>query len=388
MTNQTNLFQCEPPNFPATREAALVRLEVFEKTASRYGSQRNHVVPGHNNVSRLSPAIRHRLITEEEVARYMLHRYAFSTVEKFIQEVYWRRYWKSWLSLRPQVWTEYIQNLEQLDAVEDIGSVAVMNDFANELIETGYLHNHARMWFAAYWIHTLRQPWELGAAFFYEHLLDADSASNTLSWRWVAGLQTLGKTYLARRSNIEKYLPPELLNPQGLSLLEQGKAAPIEYGSKPAITAPELATSAFDPGLSTGFWMHEEDLCAESLFDKDEFQHVFVSSEPVSSGIKKAWLDQAMADATMRCKQHFSSANVTQGSLREITHWAKENGIQQIVTMRPDIGVIHDQLHVLEGLNVVYKDRPEDLRLRPLAKAGFFGFWKKIAPSIQALKPV
>ena len=60
------------------------------------------------------------------------------------------------------------------------------------------------MWFASIWIFTLRLPWELGANFFYDHLLDADPASNTLSWRWVTGLQTQGKIYLATENNIEK----------------------------------------------------------------------------------------------------------------------------------------------------------------------------------------
>jgi deoxyribodipyrimidine photo-lyase len=58
------------------------------------------------------------------------------------------------------------------------------------------------MWFASIWIFTLRLPWPLGAAFFQAHLQDHDAASNTLSWRWVAGIQTPGKHYLARAENI------------------------------------------------------------------------------------------------------------------------------------------------------------------------------------------
>ena len=61
------------------------------------------------------------------------------------------------------------------------------------------------MWFASIWIFTLRLPWALGADFFLRHLIDADAASNTLSWRWGAGLQTVGKTYLARTENIARY---------------------------------------------------------------------------------------------------------------------------------------------------------------------------------------
>ena len=85
-----------------------------------------------------------------------------------------------------------------------MGPVAVMNGFARELVETGYLHNHSRMWFAGYWVHVARLPWQLGAKFFQDHLLDFDPASNTLSWRWVAGLQTPGKTYLPRRYKYRK----------------------------------------------------------------------------------------------------------------------------------------------------------------------------------------
>ena len=386
MQSELPIIDSTEIGFPATRAEALARLEAFEKTASRYSSQRNFVVPDHSNVSRLSAAIRHRLITEQEVAQYMLHRYAFSTVEKFLQEVYWRRYWKSWLSLRPQVWTRYLEDLKQLEPVDNLGPVAVMNDFANELIETGYLHNHARMWFAAYWIHTLQLPWQLGAEFFYEYLLDADPASNTLSWRWVAGLQTPGKTYLARRSNIEKYLHPDLLKAEGLSQLERGTAVNLDYGSKPAITAAELTSQTLDPALPTGFWMHEEDLCAESLFAKDAFQGVFISSEPVESAAKQAWLQAAMNDATQRCQQHFD-APVTAGKIDGMVAWAHQQGLSQIVTMRPDVGPLDDQLHKLEGIKLVLKDREEDLTLRPLAKAGFFGFWKKIAPDVKALGP-
>ena len=88
--------------------------------------------------------------------------------------------------------------------------------WARELVATGYLHNHARMWFASIWIFTLRLPWELGADFFLRHLIDGDPASNTLSWRWVAGLQTAGKTYLATAENIARFTGGRFA-PQGLA---------------------------------------------------------------------------------------------------------------------------------------------------------------------------
>ena len=81
-------------------------------------------------------------------------------------------------------------------------------------METGYLHNHARMWFASIWVYTLELPWPLGADFFLRHLLDGDPASNTLGWRWVCGLHTRGKTYLARVSNIANFTNYRF-NPRG-----------------------------------------------------------------------------------------------------------------------------------------------------------------------------
>ena len=227
--------------------------------AEHYARDRNHVIPGHPAVSRLSPAIRHRLITEAEVVAAVLRAHAFSRVEKFVQEVYWRRYWKSWLALRPEVWSEFLRDLEAIGenpAVRRIEEYQtgnrVIDYFANELVTTGYLHNHARMWFAGWWVHEARLPWQSGAAFFFRHLLDGDPASNTLSWRWVAGLQTAGKTYLARRSNLEKYLAPELCESlaDGLATFENPQALEPQTGAKPPVTRKELPLDS--PGASHG----------------------------------------------------------------------------------------------------------------------------------------
>ena len=61
------------------------------------------------------------------------------------------------------------------------------------------------MWFASIWIFSLKLPWQLGAEFFLQHLYDGDAASNTLGWRWVAGVQTKGKHYIATEWNIKKF---------------------------------------------------------------------------------------------------------------------------------------------------------------------------------------
>ncbi len=168
------------------------------------------------NISCLSPYITHGILTEKEVMKLSLKKYSLPKIEKFIQEVLWRVYWKGWLELRPNVWMDYIidlnnlkleykDNKDYLDAIEGKTSIECFNTWVNELKNHNYLHNHARMWFASIWIFTLGLPWQLGAEFFMKYLFDGDSASNTLGWRWVAGIQTKGKNYVASEWNIKKF---------------------------------------------------------------------------------------------------------------------------------------------------------------------------------------
>ena len=156
--------------------------------------------------------IRDRLITEYEVAKSVLAKFPYQKVEKYIQEIFWRVYWKGWLELRPQVWTDFLEDLKGLKeddnykkAINGETQIECFNDWVKELKENNYLHNHTRMWFASIWIFTLNLPWQKGAEFFMKHLYDGDAASNTLSWRWVAGLQTKGKHYVAQSWNISKF---------------------------------------------------------------------------------------------------------------------------------------------------------------------------------------
>ena len=94
-----------PLDFLPTRAAALARLEEFLPAAGRYAADRNFVRPGHENISRLSPWVQKRLLLEEEVVAVARERWSFQSVEKFVQEVYWRTYWKGWLEQRPEAWS-------------------------------------------------------------------------------------------------------------------------------------------------------------------------------------------------------------------------------------------------------------------------------------------
>ncbi|MDB3971010.1 DNA photolyase [Candidatus Pelagibacter sp.] len=205
--------------FEASRAKAVDKLTNFiEQNLSDYSKLRNFDFGPSNrsNTSCLSPYITHGIINELEVVDKSLKKFSFAKNEKFIQEVLWRVYWKGWLELRPNVWSDYLlelgkvknqfkNNQNYLNAIEGKANIDCFNEWVIELKENNYLHNHTRMWFASIWIFTLELPWQLGAEFFMQHLYDGDAASNTLGWRWVAGIQTQGKHYLASEWNINKF---------------------------------------------------------------------------------------------------------------------------------------------------------------------------------------
>ena len=206
-------------NFEASRAKAIDKLNNFvEKNLSDYSRLRNFDFgpDKRDNVSCLSPYVTHGVLNEIEIIKKSLAKFSFSKNEKFVQEVLWRTYWKGWLELRPNVWSDYIvslnsikekfkDNKDYIKAIDGNTNIECFNEWVKELKENNYLHNHTRMWFASIWIFTLDLPWQLGAELFMQHLYDGDAASNTLGWRWVAGLQTQGKHYLASEWNIKKF---------------------------------------------------------------------------------------------------------------------------------------------------------------------------------------
>jgi deoxyribodipyrimidine photo-lyase len=111
--------------------------------------------------------------------------------------------------------------------------------WADELMRTGYLHNHARMWFASIWIFTLRLPWELGTDFFLRHLMDGDPASNTLGWRWVAGIQTKGRPYIAGAANISKFTNRKFCPVHQLATKVDPKIDPVDHLRRPMTDATQ-----------------------------------------------------------------------------------------------------------------------------------------------------
>ena len=220
--------------------------------ASSYQSSRNYDLDGKQTTSRLSESISAGILSEVDVIDCAKRFNISMKNNKFIEEIFWRVYFRGYFETHPSVWTHYTKNLnshfQKLPKYYDIAvkgetELECFNAWINQLKETGYLHNHTRMWFASIWIFTLDLPWELGADLFMRYLNDADEASNTLSWRWVAGLHTSKKPYVARASNIfkytQKYNPQNKLNPSPEPIREA-----IDHAFKPLELDQALPYSA------------------------------------------------------------------------------------------------------------------------------------------------
>ncbi|WP_062206495.1 FAD-binding domain-containing protein [Aureimonas sp. AU12] len=261
---------------PITRQAGLDQLDAFlREGAADYASMRNTDLgpAAHPTTSALSPYLRRRLLTEHEVVAAVRSALGERAAEKFTSEVFWRTYFKGHLETHPAGWSDTLALIaagrERLDAepglrrahaaaVEGRTGIDCFDAWARELVETNWLHNHARMWFASIWIFTLRLPWALGAAFFLRHLVDGDPASNTLSWRWVAGLHTRGKHYVARAENIRRYTAGRF-DPAGLD--ENPHSLDEE---RPPRETALLAADAVPSG-DVALLLHLDDLSPETL---------------------------------------------------------------------------------------------------------------------------
>jgi deoxyribodipyrimidine photo-lyase len=376
--------------FTPTRAEGLRRLNAFVTHAGRdYPLNRNYERgPGrHTSVSMLSPYLRHRLITEREVVAAVLAKHRYADAEKFIQEVMWRTYWKGWLEMRPAVWAHYEAALVPTDidtsllVAAESGQTGItgFDDWARELIETGYLHNHARMWFASIWIFTLGLPWALGADFFLRHLIDADPASNTLSWRWVAGLHTSGKTYLATPGNIEKYTNGRV-RLSGLAV----DAPPIteDVTLEPPVLPAAMQRRSKGAAL---LLITPEDLQPETLFAPDGTICGIIASSFAAQSfgpLSAQFASGAVADAAKRAAAFFGCAvtiveNVDAVGLQAA---ADNAGATEILTAYAPVGRVATKLNELsaDGLPLTQIRRSWDNRFWPHATKGYFPFKEQI----------
>ncbi len=372
--------------FEASKAAALNRLNNFiEKNLSEYSKLRNFDFgpEKRTNISGLSPYITHGVINEKEVIEKSLSKFSFSKNEKFIQEVLWRTYWKGWLELRPNVWTDYVAELNKIreeykdnqnykNAIDGKTNIECFNYWVTELKENNYLHNHTRMWFASIWIFTLELPWQLGAEFFMQHLYDGDSASNTLGWRWVAGIQTQGKHYLASEWNIKKFTNNRFNN------IKLNENAPPKVSEKTySIVKQDFSNKNID---DENLFIFENSLSFETTdFQNHKFKKIYIiSNKNVNRSIKlsekvikfKALL---VDDQKQRLENNSITCEVV--DISEI-----KNINEKIIALYPTVGENLDYLN-LNNLKIDFLYRKLDQYSWQYCNKGFFNF-KNYIPKI------
>jgi deoxyribodipyrimidine photo-lyase len=191
------------------RRAALEQLAALDPAG--YARTRNHV---DGTVSRLSPWIRHGVLSLAEVRDAALNR-AGPAAEKFVSELGWRDYWRQIHAALGEGIGAAIESPaaapravagERMpaDVLAAATGMACVDAFVRRLHDTGWLHNHERMWLASWLVHVRGVEWRAGADWFLSHLVDGDPASNHLSWQWVAGTFS-AKPYIFNRENLETY---------------------------------------------------------------------------------------------------------------------------------------------------------------------------------------
>ena len=376
--------------FKTTRASAIENLNNFiNNNLGEYSKLRNFDFgpDRRSNTSCLSPYITHGVINEKEVISKSLERFSFSKNEKFIQEVLWRTYWKGWLELRSGVWDDYLLDLKRikeefkdnksyLNAIEGNTEIECFNEWVNELKTYNYLHNHTRMWFASIWIFTLDLPWQLGAEFFMQHLYDGDTASNTLGWRWVAGIQTQGKHYLASEWNIKKFTNNRFSN------IKLNENAPPKISEKKYSILKQDFTNPENIDQNN-LIIFENNLCFEtSDFQNNKFKKFYIISNKNENRCIK--LSEKVLKFKSSLIQDQEQRFKNQSIDCEVIDISEIKKIEKAVGLYPTIGENLDYLNSNTfKINFLYREL--DQNSWQYCNKGFFNFKNYIPKIISTL---
>ena len=216
MDHSTKLL--EEPNDPTglqsfapSLDAVIGRLDAIDPY--RYAQSRNHI---DGAVTRLSPYLTHGMVSIAQVADHLHRKHRLAIQHKLIYELGWREYF---MHMHAHLGAGILDDLHPgslpamtlLDHMPDdivtaTSGIPVIDRAIQDLYNTGYLHNHARLWLASYVVHLRKVHWRVGADWLHALLLDGDLASNHLSWQWVAGTGS-SKAYLFNAENVARHAP-------------------------------------------------------------------------------------------------------------------------------------------------------------------------------------
>ncbi|MEM0941892.1 MAG: FAD-binding domain-containing protein [Bacteroidota bacterium] len=230
--------------FSTNYQDILKQIDTIDPIA--YGRTRNFI---DGAVTKLSPYISRGVISTKEVFDAVLARgFQPKQIEKFIQELAWRDYWQ-------QIWVEKEDEINQdlrreqphvhhckmpKSIIDATTGIQAIDQAIEDYYETGYLHNHIRMYIASITCNVGGSHWRVPAQWMYYHLVDGDWASNALSWQWVSGANA-GKKYYANQQNINKYCYTH----QKRTFMD------VAYGEFEVMEIPKMLQETIIPDLKT-----------------------------------------------------------------------------------------------------------------------------------------
>ncbi len=373
--------------FPLTKSELLKNVEKFsEEKLVDYELKRNFDVGvPHENVSKLSPYIRRKFVTETEILKKIFKNHKYENIEKFVEEIFWRAYWRGWLETHPWIYKDY-ELIEDTNFIPTKTGIKCFDHWKDEIIETGYLHNHARMWFASIWIFTLGHSWESGANFFKNHLIDWCPASNTLGWRWVAGLQTFGKPYVAKAENIKsftkgRFFPKNQLNEKIMfsEKIDKNKIA-LDFNLK--------KSQEINLDDSLGVIINNNDLALNNIFNKLKLDfECCLFNKKSRNNLVNIFEDGIYNDII----KENDNIKIIQ-TFEDIFKWIDENKIKNLIIPYETTGnKLFENKNFIEKIKekkikYLFYLRDWDKTSFPYAKKGFFNFKKNIPNILKMMK--
>ena len=340
------------------RAAALAALGRIRPGA--YARSRNFL---DGAVTRLSPYVRHGVLSLAEIRDAVVRSGSRPAIDTLVRELAWRDFY---VRVRAAIGDDVSRDIEPLktgeppdayasDLPADVErgetGAACIDAFVRELVSTGYVHNHARMWFASYVVHVRRVRWQEGAFFFRRHLLDGDPASNDLSWQWVASTFS-HKPYVFNRANLERYshgvfcarcplatagCPFEGSYDRLSARLFPHGARPVDDREPRDLRVPADPAPAVPPPRPARaiVWQHEESLSAvdpaRSL--APDADAIFVWDREARA--RDPW-PAMRRDFVNRCLEELALQRVATGDAAlEVGAFARERNCERIVAVEP-----------------------------------------------------
>jgi deoxyribodipyrimidine photo-lyase len=362
-------------NFPTDYDSIIKRVQEIEPI--QYCKSRNFL---DGKVTHLSPYISRGVISTKQIFDHIMTLgYKPYQIEKMLQELAWRDYWQqSWIA-KGNVIDEDIRNPQNGATSNEISTVLIdaqtkisaIDKGIKDLYETGYMHNHLRMYTAAIACNFGRNHWKMPAQWMYYYLLDADWASNGLSWQWVSGTNS-NKQYIANQENINKYC----------KTTETGTFLDLPYEVLGEIDQPEILRPTQKLELNTVLPVNKKIDIDESL---PTAIYTFYNLDPI-------WRKETNMNRVLILEPSFFEKYPSGENTINFVLGLTKN----ILNCQLFVGEFDEFTNSYSSSQLYFKEHPtnnhfngiEDSRdwIAPEVQgdfSSFFGFWKKVKKSLK-----